>query len=353
MDKEQLDSIVTLIKADIQKQDTVMRPSILAKARLAVTLRYLVTGNSMASLSLCYRMGRSTISGIIAQTYQAIWKNLQPIYMKPPEKDDFYAIARDFYEIWNFPHCIGAIDGKHCRIQCPANSGSDFNNFHEFHSIVLMAVADAHYKFIYVDVGAKGKENDSSIFARSGFGAALRNATLPIPDPSSLLNSENLFQFIFVGDEAFPLQKNLMRPYPRYSSLTTQQRIFNYRLTRARRVVENAFGIMSVKFRILRSSVNCKLDAMDHIVKATCVLRNFLITTNSSRYSLSIVVDREVDGNIIPGTWRNSSFLQPSENLSGNAASPNAIQVRNMFMEYFSCPGAVPWQNLSVQNGLF
>ena len=94
----------------------------------------------MASLSLCYRMGRSTISGIIAQTYQAIWKNLQPIYMKPPEKDDFYAIARDSYEIWNFPHCIGAIDGKHCRIQCPANSGSDFNNFHEFHSIVLMAV---------------------------------------------------------------------------------------------------------------------------------------------------------------------------------------------------------------------
>ena len=83
------------------------------------------------------------------------------------------------------------------------------------------------------------------------------------------------------------------------------------------------------------------------------MLHNFLITTNSSRYFLSIVVDREVDGNIIPGTWRNSSSLQPSGNLSGNAASPNAIQVCNMFMEYFSGPGAVPWQSLSVQNGLF
>ena len=215
-------------------------------------------------------------------------------------------------------------------------------------------MTDAHYKFIYVDVGAKGKENDSSVFLQDLVLVLL--CGMPPSQfqiPHLLLNSENLFQFIFVGDEAFPLQKNLMRPYPRYSSLTTQQRIFNYRLSRARRVVENAFGIMSVKFRILRSSINCKLDTMDHIVKATCVLRNFLITTNSSRYSLSIVVDREVDGNIIPGTWRNSSFLQPSGNLSGNAASPNAIQVRIMFMEYFSGPGAVPWQNLSVQNGLF
>ena len=140
----------------------------------------------MASLSLCYRMGRSTISNIITETCQVIWKNLQPLYKKPPEKEDFYAIARDFYEIWNFPHFVGAIDGKHCQIQSPANSESDFYNFHEFYSIVLMAVADAHYKFIYIDVGAKGKENDSTIFSRSSFGTALRNATLPVPDPSSL-----------------------------------------------------------------------------------------------------------------------------------------------------------------------
>ena len=92
---------------------------------------------------------------------------------------------------------------------------------------------------------------------------------------------------------------------------------------------------------------------MDHIVKAICVLHNFLITTNSLRYFQTVLVDREVDGSIIPGTWRNSSSLRQAGNLSGNAASTNAIQVRNMFMEYFSGPGAVPWQNLSVENGLF
>lgn len=142
--------------------------------------RYLASGNSMATLSLCYRMGQSTISGIIKETCEAIWKNLQPIYMKPPSKEDFYAIARDFSELWDFPHCIGAIDGKHCQIQCPSNSGSDFFNFHQFYSIVLMAAVDARYKFIYIDVGAKGKENDSTVFSRSSFGTALHNATLPI-----------------------------------------------------------------------------------------------------------------------------------------------------------------------------
>ena len=92
---------------------------------------------------------------------------------------------------------------------------------------------------------------------------------------------------------------------------------------------------------------------MDHIVKATCVLHNFLIATNSSRYFQTVLVDREVDGNVIQGTWRNSSSSRPAGNLSRNAACTNAIQVRNMFMEYFSGPGAVPWQNLSAENGLF
>lgn len=315
--------------------------------------RYLASGNSMATLSLCYRMGQSTISGIIKETCEAIWKNLQPIYMKPPSKEDFYAIARDFSELWDFPHCIGAIDGKHCQIQCPSNSGSDFFNFHQFYSIVLMAAVDARYKFIYIDVGAKGKENDSTVFSRSSFGTALRNATLPIPDPSLLPNSEDVFPFVFVGDEAFPLQKNLMRPYPKYGSLTQQQKIFNYRLSRARRVVENAFGIMSMKFRILKSSVNCKLETMDLILKTTCILHNFLLGSDLSRHNFTTLVDREVNGQIIPGSWRNSSSLESAGNLSSNFSSRNAILVRNTFKEYFTGPGSVPWQDQSVQNGIY
>lgn len=80
--------------------------------------------------------------------------------MPVPTEKSFKSIAEEFYNTWNFPNCLGSIDGKHIRIQCPYNSGSMYFNYKKFFSIVLQAVADARYKFITVDVGGYGKQSD-------------------------------------------------------------------------------------------------------------------------------------------------------------------------------------------------
>ncbi|KAK0156284.1 Protein ALP1-like [Merluccius polli] len=79
-----------------------------------------------------------------------------------------------------------------------------------------------------------------------------------------------------VGDAAFPLKLYLMRPYPG-QNLTHQKRIFNYRLSRARMVVENAFGILSSRWRVLHRRINLHPQNVDTLVLAACILHNFLL----------------------------------------------------------------------------
>jgi len=71
----------------------------------------------------------------------------------PTTTEQWLYIAQKFEENYNFPHCLGAIDGKHCVLQAPIKSGSDYYNYKSTFSIVLMGVADSNYCFVYADVG--------------------------------------------------------------------------------------------------------------------------------------------------------------------------------------------------------
>jgi len=97
----------------------------------------------------------------------------------------------------------------------------------------LLAVADADYCFISVEVGAYGSLSDS-VFKNSTFGKLLESNKLNIPDPRVLpSDAEGLsMPFVLVGDEAFALSEHVLRPYPN-KKLTFLKRIYIYRLSRA------------------------------------------------------------------------------------------------------------------------
>ena len=83
---------------------------------------------------------------IIVETCDGIWQALQATYLKPPKNmDEWKSIAREFENEWNFPHCLGALDGKHIAMDCPKNGGSSYFNYKGFHSLVLMGICDANY----------------------------------------------------------------------------------------------------------------------------------------------------------------------------------------------------------------
>lgn len=137
---------------------------------------------------------------------------------------------------------------------------SYFFNCKGYFSIILQAIFYDKYEFIYLDIGRNGRNSDGDVFDRTEFRRCLASGELHLP-----LKEENVdgLMFVFVADEAFPLLNNILNPFP-MRNLTQTQKIYNCRVSRARRVVENAFGIMSNRFRIFHhTAINLSLHKID------------------------------------------------------------------------------------------
>lgn len=160
--------------------------------KLAITLRYLATGASYRDLAFAFRVAHNTISLFIPEVCQAIFEEYQAeMWNTPQTPDEWRPVAEGFRDKWNFPHAAcGAIDGKHIAITKPAKTGSLYYNFKGFFSIVMLAVVDANYKFIWADVGAPGSSSDAGIFNRSRLEPALRLGTLGLPLPEPFPNDD-------------------------------------------------------------------------------------------------------------------------------------------------------------------
>ncbi|KAF2892406.1 hypothetical protein ILUMI_13761 [Ignelater luminosus] len=136
--------------------------------KLAVTLRFLATGETYRSLMFATRIHESTISLIVPETCKSMINNLQNKYIKMPSNaTEWNKIADDFETMWNFPLCVGELDGKHINFRLPSSAGSYFYNYKGAHSIVLLGVCYATYKFIYIDIGVNGRISDGGVYRAS------------------------------------------------------------------------------------------------------------------------------------------------------------------------------------------
>lgn len=143
--------------------------------------------------------------------------------------EEWKALAEDFATRQNFPHCVGAIDVS---IVEHANSGSFYYSYKGAFSVVLMAAVNGNYKFIMADCGVNGRIPDGGVVGCTKFGEKLAAGTLPLPNKEELPNFAAKLPCFYWRCS---LSKNLMKSY-KGSKLTNEQRIYNYRCSRAREV---------------------------------------------------------------------------------------------------------------------
>ena len=114
-------------------------------------------------------------------------------------------------------------------------------------SIVLLAVCNANYEFTRVDIGEAGRQSNGGIYNNSKLGMAIDRNLLNIPEPTTIneYNITEKFPFVFVPDEVFALKPFMLRSFLRSNAFNLYELIFNYRQSRARRVIENTFRILT------------------------------------------------------------------------------------------------------------
>ncbi|XP_018575037.1 protein ALP1-like [Anoplophora glabripennis] len=351
MNVETFEALHTLVRPVIEKKKTVVREPISSITRLQITLRYLASGDCMRSIAYAFRCAPNTVSEIVHETCQSIWLQLKELVLKKPSSKEWLEIAEDYESIWHFPHCIGAIDGKHIVMQAPANSGSIYYNYKRTHSFNLTGVADSHYRFILVDVGAAGRRSDAGVFANSLIKNGLDTNSFNVPAPSAVgNNSNNLLPFALVGDEAYPLATYLMKPYPRSSNLDIRKKIFNYRLSRARRVIENAFGILAARWRIFRRPINISVSRAKKIVLGTVCLHNFIITKELEKDQQHRQYTKLSTISTITNV---SSGMKDIPQWKDRTRKQSAHRYRENFADYFMNDGAVEWRWEKAENNDF
>jgi hypothetical protein len=179
-----------------------------------------------------------------------------------------------------------------------------------------------------------GRNSDDGVFQASALSYWLERDGLNIPTSSSLPHDDTQQEvpYFFVADSAFPLKRNIMRPYP-MTGINNIKRIYNYRHSRARKTIECAFG-MTQKFQVLLTPIRClNYATVNNIVKSVCVLHNFIRLRDGVPYSATE-----------SGDTQDRSFNFERDEIHVNPRSSGAT-VGKYLTNYFVLPRAsLPWQ---------
>ncbi|XP_026288893.1 uncharacterized protein LOC113213886 isoform X1 [Frankliniella occidentalis] len=357
MTYEAFDQLLELVGPHILKKS--WRKPISPGERLAITLRYLATGDSFESLSYLFLVSNQVIAQIVLETSIVIWTVLEPLVFEKDSENKWLESAAGYEVMWNLPHCVGAIDGKHILIQAPPHSGSTYFNYKKTFSMILMAVSDPKYKLLYVNMGACGRRGDGNVYQTSAFGKKLQNKKLHMPPSCPVDGIEGDLPFYIAGDGAFERSYHLLNPF-KGNHLKGPERLFNYRFSRGRRCIEDVFGIMFRRYGLLHKPIQASKTTARYAVLACCALHNFHMKDEGSvppkrrRMMPNIYFDyKRNDGSEICGRWKNENPALEKEVLhrlqeavlqkKGEGEEMVGEDMREVLLEYF-IENDLPWQ---------
>ncbi|KAH6945500.1 hypothetical protein HPB50_008790 [Hyalomma asiaticum] len=263
----------------MQRQDTAMRRAVPLDKRIAVGLYRLASSAEERTIGNAFGLGRSTVNTIFREFCAVIVRQLGPKFVRFPKQSELAEHLRQFSAVTSFPQAVGALDGCHIEVCPPVDHATDYINYKGWYSTILLAVADHNYKFLYTNVGSPGRNHDAGVFESSKLPSVLAS---PLFRTEGKVLAGVKVEPLLLADQAFPLQTHIMKLYPNAGPPGSPTAVFNYHLSSARRVVENAFGRLKARFRVLLKGLECDITNVNAVIRACCVIHNICEELNDS-----------------------------------------------------------------------
>ena len=204
----------------------------------------------------------------------------------------------------------------------------------------MLALVDGQYKFRWVDVGTAGSCSVAQIFHTCHLKMKIDDDSIGFPDPAPIAQGGQDVPYFILADDVFSLKTWLMKPYGR-TMLTRGEKIANYRISRSRRVVENAFGILVSRFKVMMTTIELPTETVRDVVLTCVVLHNIFRSQYQGQHDGQQPGDDDDDdvpgdGRLIGGAADGGSDRNPAR---------EAKRLRDYLKDYFNNKGAVAWQD--------
>ena len=190
----------------------------------------------------------------------------------------------------------------------PKNTGALYHNYKGFFSVVMLALVHGQYKFRWVDAGTAGSCSDAQIFDACQLKMKIDDGSISFPDPAPITQGGRDVPYFILADDAFALKTWLMKPYIR-RMLTSEERIANYIISRGRRFLKDAFGILVSRFRAMMTSIELPPETVREVIFTCVVLHNILRSQYQGRHGGQQPGDDDDDDDVfVPNNPTNPTF---------------------------------------------
>ncbi|XP_026056804.1 putative nuclease HARBI1 [Carassius auratus] len=274
MSRDTFEYVLQLVRPSLLRKTTGWRKPLEPRLRLAVVLWWYATPSEYRTISCLFGLGISTVCMLVRQVTYALKATLFKRFICMPQGQRLQKTI-DGFVARGYKMCAGAIDGCHIPIIKPHEDQAAYCNRKGWHSIVLQAVVDHNVCFTDVYVGWPGRTHDARVLANSPIYqmAEAQDGYLFPREKSMVVNGVEV-PIHLIGDAAYPLKKWLMKGFPNHQNLTLNQSHYNFCLSSARMVVENAFGRLKGRWRCLLKRNDVDINIVSDIVVACCILHN-------------------------------------------------------------------------------